>query len=518
MARTDYGAILSTVIKDTSDAVREVNGTSSLIAPNQWGTAIRTMHSDSDYDNVMAQLIEETATGDIASFSDGANNIPCPSVLCTINPVQDLHGQNYPYPSGGGINKWDEEWETGGYDSSGNKQANPNIIRSKNKIVIGANTQFYFKCGNSNPTARFVFWDSNDNLISATAGYDCNAVNTSPNNAYYMAFNIGANYGNTYKNDISINIPSSDTSYHPYSNICPITGHTELNLVHTGANLWDEEWEVGAINTANGQNVSSSTTIRSKNYIPCIPSTPYYRNNPQNIIPFFYDNNKDFISFGGWGKNNVITTPNNAYYIRFYVDPAYGTTYNNDISINYPSTDTSYHAYTGTTTTTDLGTTVYGGTLDVVSGVLTLDRGYIEFDGTENWVNVGGSYPFAFQIDTGISNKVDNPIASQGIICNLFPQATTDVPSSNAIRWQVGGSTGRLYVYDYTHSGDLTGFTQMLSDNGLQVAYKLATPTTTQLTPQEVKSLLGSNSFYHDCNGQVAVTYRANGQLYVEQH
>ena len=82
----------------------------------------------------------------------------------------------------------------------------------------------------------------------------------------------------------------------------------------------------------------------------------------------------------------------------------------------------------------------------------------------------------------------------------------------------MGGSTGRLYVYDYTHSGDLTGFTQMLSDNGLQVAYKLATPTTTQLTPQEVKSLLGSNNIYHDCNGQVAVTYKANGELYVEQH
>lgn len=43
MARTDYGAILSTVIKDTSDAIREVKGSSGLIAPADWGTEIRSI-------------------------------------------------------------------------------------------------------------------------------------------------------------------------------------------------------------------------------------------------------------------------------------------------------------------------------------------------------------------------------------------------------------------------------------------------------------------------------------------
>lgn len=43
MARTDYGAILSTVIKDTSDAIREIKGSSGLIAPADWGTEIRSI-------------------------------------------------------------------------------------------------------------------------------------------------------------------------------------------------------------------------------------------------------------------------------------------------------------------------------------------------------------------------------------------------------------------------------------------------------------------------------------------
>lgn len=158
---------------------------------------------------------------------------------------------------------------------------------------------------------------------------------------------------------------------------------------------------------------------------------------------------------------------------------------------------------------------IYGGELNLTTGVLTVTHGYIEFDGSENWVNVGGNYPFAFQIDTGISNKVDNPISAQGITSNLFPQATTDVPSSNAIRWQVGGSTGRIFVYDYNHSGDLTGFTQMLSANKLQFMYKLATPTTIQLTPEEVRSFLGMNNIWAN-TGDSEVTYFAQPNIPTE--
>lgn len=43
MSRTDYGAILSTVIKDTSDAIREAKGTSALISPSDWGSEIRSI-------------------------------------------------------------------------------------------------------------------------------------------------------------------------------------------------------------------------------------------------------------------------------------------------------------------------------------------------------------------------------------------------------------------------------------------------------------------------------------------
>lgn len=48
----------------------------------------------------------------------------------------------------------------------------------------------------------------------------------------------------------------------------------------------------------------------------------------------------------------------------------------------------------------------------------------------------------------------------------------------------------------------------------MQVCYPMATPLYYQLTPQEIKTLLGQNSISAD-TGSVSVTYRADIGLYV---
>ena len=105
--------------------------------------------------------------------------------------------------------------------------------------------------------------------------------------------------------------------------------------ITVGFNQWDEEWEVGIINW-NGTNMSSTEKIRSKNYIPCLPSTTYYAKTPKSLQLFYYDKDKNFISYEQYSKQNAtFTTPSNAYYMRFYVyGNGYGTTYNHDICIN----------------------------------------------------------------------------------------------------------------------------------------------------------------------------------------
>lgn len=114
-----------------------------------------------------------------------------------------------------------------------------------------------------------------------------------------------------------------------------------------GFNQWDEEWEAGSFNTTTGVNISSTTLIRSKNYIKVLPNTQYhcYFENSVGAINFwmmFFDSNKNVITEAPTGAgsgsanvfdviNKTITTQSNCAYVRFYTK---GTTYNNDICIN----------------------------------------------------------------------------------------------------------------------------------------------------------------------------------------
>ena len=103
-------------------------------------------------------------------------------------------------------------------------------------------------------------------------------------------------------------------------------------VVTTGRNLWDEEWEVGAITSSAGANIQSDKDIRSKNYIPVMPGTTYYCKCPQNSLNVrYYDANKNFLEAFNTTIVNAFTVPSGAHYLRFW---GLGTTYNHDICIN----------------------------------------------------------------------------------------------------------------------------------------------------------------------------------------
>lgn len=129
-----------------------------------------------------------------------------------------------------------------------------------------------------------------------------------------------------------------------------LLGNKVTALVTDGFNQWDEVWEVGQISYSDGSNVSNTTQIRSKNYIPIFPSTQYYfrvgSGNFDNVC--YYDINKNHIITGNGG--GIKTTPSAARYVRFSITSAYGTTYQNDICINLSdaSVNGTYEPYNRT--------------------------------------------------------------------------------------------------------------------------------------------------------------------------
>ena len=134
-------------------------------------------------------------------------------------------------------------------------------------------------------------------------------------------------------------------SYYPY-NAGEIRNLNCSCIKTVGFNQWDEQWERGTL-SATGQPDNTSTTIRSKNYIPVISDTDYYVGITSDgfddiyyIAVSWYDSNKNFIS-RTYCNRKVVKSPTNAAFLKFGTNIntyIYGNTYHNDICINLSHT------------------------------------------------------------------------------------------------------------------------------------------------------------------------------------
>jgi hypothetical protein len=286
------------------------------------------------------------------------------------------------------------------------------------------------------------------------------------------------------------------------SNVRPISGWTECNLKNFVINLWNEEWENGYYD-ASGNPQPNANTIRSKNFIQVMPNMVIRPiNGTDNNGRFnFYDKDKNWIGTTT-GYNYNLTIPSNCYYMLISTGTAYGNTYKNDISINYPSTDTSYHAYTGQNYNIQFPSeagTVYGGTLDVTNGVLTVNYAYIDM-GSCNWTkmtNANGDY-----FRSSNTSSLNAHVNAQ-VYCSQYISKTIWLIRNINIDKAVACEGIYIECRDSSYTDADTFKTAM---NGVQLVYELATPQTYNLTPTEVKTLLGINNIFADC-GDADVEY-----------
>lgn len=333
------------------------------------------------------------------------------------------------------------------------------------------------------------------------------------------SFTDGAN--NVPVVDLSVAIePIQSGSGDPSpTNVRPISGHTGAVVMRTGINVWDEEWENGYYDTS-GNFVSSANYICSKNMVRFNDDETLYLVASVPLTIRLYDENKTFLgSAPSTWRNEPIkptTYQPKARYLHFF-NAASGslTTYNNDISINYPSTDTSYHAYQGQTYSISWATeagTVYGGTLDVTTGLLTVTH-KIKDLGDANWYAYPSQNGFSATFDDLGSNSFADGVCSHfKVLSSAVEMLTMGIA--------IGANNAYVYACHITDNipsvTDGTSFKAWLSTNNVQLTYPLATPQTYQLTPTEVRTLLGDNNIWAD-TGASEVTYRADIQKYIDK-
>ena len=334
--------------------------------------------------------------------------------MVNIDPVQDLHGQESPYPAGGGNNLFNGTFLQGYWAYADGGLVNSNGWIATEKIPCKPSTS-YTASADAKPTRwqGFVWYDANGDYISTDnlqSNVNIGLTKTSPSTAAYLIFNI-AGYPNSTDTiappDVThfqLEEGQTATSYAPYENICPISGWTEVSVNHSDADM---------------------------------------------------------------------TNP--------------------------------------TTITIQLGQTVYGGKLDVLTGELVIDKGYL----LKNTANMDNSEDYPGWNASGIRGLIGGGINGRvfGAFTNITPASAYG--GSGGVGANTNGETGNTLMLFREYFGKSQTEWQALAID-VQLVIPLATPITIQLTPNQLNSLYGVNNIWAD-SGDTEVVYRADTKLYISK-
>lgn len=294
-------------------------------------------------------------------------------------------------------------------------------------------------------------------------------------------------------------------------NVRPISGRTEVVTHRTGKNLLPNILTQGSSSVVVfGQDNSTDFDIGLK------AGTYTISVQASKNVNFYMRKSTDSgnTHIGNYNVKNATFTLESDADIRIwaYVEDGLSVSDISTVQLELGTTATDYEAFDGQTYTTTLGRTVYGGTLDVVSGELVVDRAMVDL-GTLDW-NKDANH-FYSSIVTDAKAPSSNGVVANIVSSNYGADTATRVSAETVDGTIAMNANRRILVYDSTlSSGTASDFKTAMS--GVQLCYELATPQTYQLTPQEVQLLLGQNNVWTDC-GSVEVTYKADTQKYIDK-
>lgn len=489
----------------------------------------------------------ETVSGDIVSVENPNGILAVKSLEVDLEPIQDLNGYSKPWVGGAGKNKLPYPYTNnsgttygitysttadgrvtingtatstawvrlyGGFATETSlKKPVPSWITADTNYVLsgGQSSNFYVQINLYSGTSTIGQW------IDTGSGKSFSLTSEQISNADSFAVFIRVSSGQTVNATISpmIEEGSAKTSWTPYSNICPISGHDSVDTYRTGKNLANiSDSENGGIN-ANGNNVTDANNWRSTSLIPIKGGQEYtlHANGMAITRLYFYDASGTFISPRVVSQTDTVTAtaPSNAVYAKWTIYKTGITSVDvqsANVQLELGSEATAYEPYQGTTYTTALGRTVYGGTLDVTSGVLTVTHAIVTFNGAsaEQWEYYSVAQGNLFRHTQ--SDRESGALINKEVYCNRFNVVdNTNKTNGTLSSPNSGGEKYFDFIYDDCNS--VATWKTWLSSNNVQVVYPLAEPQTYQLTAQQISLLTGDNNIWSD-SGDIALEYGQN--------
>ena len=512
----------------------------------------------------------QTASGSVVSIAN-ARRRDAKSAVVTLEPIQDLHGYSSPWVGGAGVNAMPNavaKTETqNGITISTNGDG---IYRfsgtalSDAIIVFPLSVSFTIPSGNASTGTHSAFFMNTDisstnvTLCFMNGSVQIDSLAMSPKNRIATSYNAMSNKvcdgikfiirsGTSVSGTISPMFVAkgtpTNTPFSPYENLCPISGHSSVTAVRDGKNLLELYL---ARTSHNG--VDYSLTSDGKLHVDgtASPANSYSGGNystyalcpwkfkagtytisadfgQQEGFSGFYlcfstrkksDNSQTNFTVYSYGSGSAPkeVSINEDFGAWFWVVVPNGKTVVTDVSLQLEtgSPTSSFVPFTGTSITVQLGQTVYGGSVDLVSGVGTLTHKSVTFIGDDAywWYTYDPSNYDSFCFNVDLPDKKIKKLTS---ICDKY----RNVENS----WGAGGNgifdvfsdhatLARLYFRQpyYGFGNTVQDWKTWLSSNPLQVCYELATPITFQLTPNQLEMLERNNTLWAD-EGEIELTY-----------
>ena len=451
-----------------------------------------------------------------------------------------------------GFNIFDGETEVGTINTSGQNAYDATRFRTKNYLPVVPNTEYYVRVDYSpsfDGTLKFYCYDVDKNFIEDTnwKGTPSTLTLTTPVNCRYVRFIGTSKRGISYtQNDICINLsnPSRNGEYEPYEkHSYPLDSSLTLrgipkldasnNLYYDGDEYTSDgkvkrKYGIVDLGTLDWTYESSITNVHFLTQGWVTNARPKYRGGL--ICPIYvWKPNGSYSTIANMemcvdnSQNNPILRVKN----DSYTDAATFKSAMSGVMLIYelatPTTETAT-PYTNPQIVSKYGTLeyvtnsivpvghkttyltrdIFGGYVDLISGVLTVTHSLATFTGTGNWgTETTSDGRISYYQNLATANKMTDRKTGA-----LYDELTSNmlVGTQSAIVGQVYVSSGGYLNCRPGFGTTAADWKSFLASNNLQIMYPLATPQTYQLTPQQVNTLVGTNNVWSE-QGNIELSY-----------
>lgn len=471
----------------------------------------------------------KSVNGNPIAIEDAANAY-AEEVIANIEPIQDLHGYDHPWVGGAGKNllpmtvegikaaNTEGTWNGNAYTFNG---VTYTILTDSDGNVIGIKTNgtstdrsfFYLFINTQVNVSGNVFMSFKKNGIGGVGILkDGSWIGEAVDFSFLVNSKIETVWisvlASTTVDTIltpQLELGTSATTFEPYSNISPITGITQLDIDRCGKNLFPYD----SFNQSSGSHLHAIipkgeyviSAVRSRTTSPSIGLN----------IRFWHDSVNSTVITGITDSSKKIVFDRDVIEISYSITNFQSGDSIYNIQLESGSNKTEYEPYQSETHSTQLPQTTYGGTLNVQTGELVVNRKLITIDqntSKRKYNNVGKYFRF-------ISYVADDAKPSQGPISDKAVGFWPDSSSTDALVIWVSDGASRLSILTttlITPNGTLEELNSWLAINPLQVCYELATPIIYHLTPSQVKLLKDYN--YISTNADTLdIVYQVNNVL-----